>query len=120
MPIIPVIINDMFHTHALLDTGSTNSFCSRRLVNELNITGPKMLYQLQTLHGYGEVVTLKMSSIDGKESLSMNNVLIVDEIPVEHFSIDDISKYDNLKDLKFSTPNQVDVLIGQDQPSYAY
>ena len=58
-----------------------------------------------------------MSSIDGKESLNMNNVLLVDEIPVEHFSIDDINKYAHLKDLKLSTSNQVDVLIGQDQPS---
>ena len=60
---------------------------------------------------------LKMSSIDGKESLNMNNVLLVDEIPVEHFSIDDINKYAHLKDLNLSTSNQVDVLIGQDQPS---
>ena len=121
MPIIPVIINDTFHTHALLDTGSTNSFCSRRLANELNVTGTKISYQLQTLHGcsdrQSEVVKLKMSSIDGKESLNMNNVLLVDEIPVEHFSIDDINKYAHLKDLKLPTSNQVDVLIGQDQPS---
>ena len=47
----------------------------------------------------------------------MNNVLLVDEIPVEHFSIDDINKYAHLKDLKLSTSKQVDVLIGQDQPS---
>ena len=121
MPIIPVIINDTFHTHALLDTGSTNSFCSRRLANELNVTGTKISYQLQTLHGcsdrQSEVVKLKMSSIDGKESLNMNNVLLVDEIPVEHFSIDDINKYAHLKDLNLSTSNQVDVIIGQDQPS---
>ena len=58
-----------------------------------------------------------MSSIDGKESLNMNNVLLVEEIPVEHFSIDDINKYAHLKDLKLSTSNQVDVLIGQYQPS---
>ena len=121
MSIIPVISNDTFHTHALLDTGSTNSFCSRRLANELNVTGTKISYQLQTLHRcsdrQSEVVELKMSSVDGKESLNINNVLLVDEIPVEHFIIDDINKYGHLKDLKLSTSNQVDVLIGQDQPS---
>ena len=41
MPIISVLINDTFYTHALLDTGSTNSFCSRRLAMELNVTGTK-------------------------------------------------------------------------------
>ena len=105
----------------MLDTGSTNSFCSRRLTNKRNVTGTKISYQLQTLHGcsdrQSDVVKLKMSSIDGKESLNMNNVLLVDEIPVEHFSIDDINKYAQLRDLKLSTSNQVDVLIGQDQPS---
>ena len=121
MAIIPVIIIGTFYTHALLDAGSTNSFCSRRLATELNVTGTKMSYQLQTLHGYSDrhsdLVKHKMPSIDDKESLKMNTVQLVDEIPVEHFSINDINKYAHLKDLKLSTSNQVDVLIGQDQPS---
>ena len=70
-----------------------------------------MSYQLQILHGYSdhhsEVVKLKMSSIDGKESLNMNTVLIVDEILVEHFSINVISKFAHVKDPKFSTSNRV-------------
>ena len=49
--------------------------------------------------------------------MNTNNALLVDEIPVEHFSIDEINKYAHLKDFKLSTSNQVDVLIGQDQPS---
>ena len=77
MPIIPVIINDTFHTHALLDTVSTNSFCSRCLANELERRSH--ISHNHSIHGcsgrQSEVVKLKMSSVDGKESLNMNNVL---------------------------------------------
>ena len=37
MPTVPVIIVGTFQTSALLDTGSSVSFCSKRLMNELKL-----------------------------------------------------------------------------------
>ena len=88
MPTLPVTINGTF---ALLDTGSSTTFCTRRLMDKLKLQGTKLSYQLQTFHGSmdscSEVVHFEMSSVDGTESVSMNNVLVVDTIPVEEYSL---------------------------------
>ena len=55
-----------------------------------------------------------MSSKDGTQCLYMNNVLVVDSIPVENSSISDVSKYNHLKDLTFAHESNADILIGQD------
>ena len=118
MPTVPVVIDGTFHTCALLDTGSSTTFCSKRLVDELKIQGAKMSYKLQTLHGskdgFSEAVDFQVLSKDGTECLYLKNVLVVDDIPVENSSISDLSRYPHLKDLAFSQESQVDVLIGQD------
>ena len=120
MPIVPVVVNDEFCTYALLDTGSSNSFCTRSLMTKLNLKCPKLSYQLNTLHGSGsqrtEVTTLKMSSHDGKESILMKNVLVTEHIPIESCDID-VGNYPHLKDLSFSSSGSVDILIGQDNPA---
>ena len=118
MPTVPVVIDGTFHTCALLDTGSSTTFCSKHLVDELKLQGAKMSYKLQTLHGskdrFSEAVDFQVSSKDGTECLYLKNVLVVDDIPVENSSISDLSRYPHLKDLAFSQESQVDVLIGQD------
>ena len=120
MPIVPVVVNDEFCKYALLDTGSSNSFCTRSLMTKLNLKCPKLSYQLNTLHGSGsqrtEVTTLKMSSRDGKESILMKNVLVTEHIPIESCDID-VGNYPHLKDLSFSSSGSVDILIGQDNPA---
>ena len=118
MPTVPVLINGTLQTFALLDTGSSASFCSKRLMKELKLQGANMSYQLRTLHGTdnhcSETVNLHVSSGDGTASLKMSNVLVVDEIPVERCSISDVSDYPHLNDLSFIQASQVDLLIGQD------
>ena len=120
MPIVPVVVNDEFCTYALLDTGSSNSFCTRSLMTKLNLICPKLSYQLNTLHGSGsqrtEVATLKMSSRDGQESILMKNVFVTEHIPIESCDID-VGNYPHLKDLSFSCSGSVDILIGQDNPA---
>ena len=118
IPTVPVIINRTFQTSALLDTGSSTSFCTRRLMNKLKLQGANMSYQLKTLHGTNnhcsEAIHLHVSSRDGAASLEMSNVLVVDEIPVERCSVSDVSKYPHLNNLSFIQASQVDLLIGQD------
>ena len=118
MPTVPVVINGIFHTYALLDTGSSSTFCSKRLLNQLKLQGTKISYKLRTLNdsknSCSDVVEFQMSSEDGTKCLYMNNVLVVDSIPVENSRISDVSKYNHLKDLTFAHESEADILIGQD------
>ena len=118
MPTVPVIIDSTFQTSALLDTGSSVSFCSKRLMNELELQGATMSCQLRTVHGTdnrcGTFLNLQVTSPDGARSLQMNNVLVVDEIPMARYSLDNISSYPHLKGLNFTQCTQVDLLVGQD------
>ena len=79
------------------DCGSSTTFCSRRLVDDLQLQGSNATFNLQMLHGtenhYTKVVGLRMSSPDGARCIDLSNVLVVDEIPVESSSLSDISNY---------------------------
>ena len=118
MPTVPVIIDATFQTSALLDTGSSVSFCSKCLMNELKLQGATMSCQPRTIHGTdnrcGTFLNLQVTSPDGAGSLQMNNVLVVDEIPMARYTLDNISSYSHLKGLNFTQCTQIDLLIGQD------
>ena len=118
MPTVPVVINNTLETFALLDTGSNASFCSRHLMNSLKLQGSNTSYQLKTLHGSNthcsEIVEIQVLSRDGTASLKMNNVFVVDKIPVDRCSVGEVSRYPHLKDLTFEQALQVDLIIGQD------
>ena len=118
MPTVPVIIDGTFQTSALLDTGSSVSFCSKRLMNELKLQGATMSCQPWTVHGTdnrcGTFLNLQVTSQDGAGSLQMNNVLVVDEIPMARYTLDNINSFPHLKGLNFTQCTQVDLLIGQD------
>ena len=51
MPIVPIIVNGTYETYALLDTGSNSSFCTNRLVSNLDVHGKIIDYELNTVHG---------------------------------------------------------------------
>ena len=118
MPTVPVVIDGTLNTFALLDTGSSTTFCSRRLMDKLKLQGTRTSYKLQTLHGSNkqssEAVSFSISSKNGTTSLNMDNVLVVDKIPVDPYNIHGINRNKHLEDLTFSHATQIDVLIGQD------
>ena len=119
LPILPVTINNTFHTYALLDTGSSNSFCSRRLIDRLNINGPVTTYELNTIgktvYQRSEMVNFKMSTIS--ISIDMNNIRVVNYIPTQSGACD-LSEYSHLDGLRCpgNVTVTVDILIGQDYP----
>ena len=39
MPIVPVVLNEVYQTYALLDTGSTTSFVTHSVVDKLGVKG---------------------------------------------------------------------------------
>ena len=119
VPIVSVKVNQKIEVSALLDTGSTTSFCSRRLVDFLGVKGTRRKYSLSTLsrheeHKTTEVDSLKLESLDGSEFLEMSNVYVIDQIPINVPNVD-VECYSHLRNLVFpDSCSQVDLLIGQD------
>ena len=103
----------------MLDTGSTSSFCTRNLVNELSVRGTVSVFSLNTLsqvneHKDTEIVSLSVRASDGGEVLKLVNVYVVDAIPVFNPLLN-AGKYPHLKDLSVDDrQGEVDILVGQD------
>jgi hypothetical protein len=120
MPIVNVIVNARVEACALLDTASSNSFCSRSLVQSLGIEGRKISYSLNTMSKSNEsmtsdVVDLTLVSADGSYHLKLTNVLVTDQIPVFTSQIDRLKVFPHLRDLPFvPAGRQVEILLGQD------
>ena len=122
MPTVNVVVNNAYNTHALLDSGSTNSFITADAVNSLALNGNTISYQLSTVNAKSittntKVVNFTLYSLDGTESLSMSNVFVVEEIPFAYSHCRDLSGYSHLSDVPLASvrpPTKVELLIGQD------
>ena len=122
VPIVPIEVNDKCKVNALLDTASTNTFCSQRLVDLLGVQGRMTSYTLTTLTSKNEnkdtlLVDLSVKSLDGSNSLDLRNVYVVPEIPVRLPRVD-TRQYSHLHGLPLGSVGlHVDILIGQDHSS---
>ena len=119
MPILPVTVNGVYDTYALLDTGSSHSFCSDALKKELKLNGPMMRYDLSTLdrtsQTESQLVHFQLTSRRNSRSVSMKHVRVTDVIPV-HSASCDVTAFPHLKDICCPGDVRVDILIGQDYP----
>ena len=123
MPIVEVTVNNFLKVHALLDSASSNSFCSNHLVKRLGISGKTEEYTLNTLQGSqcktSEYVSLSLSGSAGStcndETIVMSKVYVIDEIPVNN-SVINLDRYSHLTDVPLSKQDnvKVDILIGLD------
>ena len=94
LDIVPLKVcsgNMIIHTYALLDSGSDRTFCERRLATELGVDLLKTPVKLavQTLFDKGPnrlegaLVAFNVSSLDDSFNMSMTEVVVVEDIPVE-------------------------------------
>ena len=122
MSTVSVVVNKSYKTHALLDSGSTNSFITSDAVKCLALSGKTVIYEHSTVDTLcmttnTKVVNIILYSLDGTESLSMSNVFVVEEVPYTYSPFRDLSTYPHLSDVPISPvhpPVKVDLLIGQD------
>ena len=122
MPTVSVVVNESYKTHALLDSGSTNSFITSDAVKCFGLSGKTVIYRHSTVNTpcmttSTKVVNFILYSLDGTESLSMSNVFVVEEVPYTYSHCRDLSVYPHLSDIPISPvhpPAKVDLLIGQD------
>ena len=120
MPIIPVIVNGIYHTHALLDTGSSDTFCSKDLAYAIGGKGSTTTYTLNTLNATedvtSEIVQFSLSPEYNTKTFNMNSVRVIKQIPTRGISCD-ISHYPHLRGITCPGDVHVDILIGQDNPA---
>ena len=122
MPTVSVVVNESYKTHALLDSGSTNSFITSDAVKCFGLSGKTVTYRHSTVDTLcmttsTKVVNFILYSLDGSKSLTMSNVFVVEEVPYTYSPCRDLSVYPHLSDIPISPvhpPAKVDILIGQD------
>ena len=122
MPTVSVVVNESYKTHALLDSGSTNSFITSDAVKCFGLSGKTVIYRHSTVDTLcmttsTKVVNFILYSLDGSKSLTMSNVFVVEEVPYTYSPCRDLSIYPHLSDIPISPvhpPAKVDILIGQD------
>ena len=122
MPTVSVVVNESYKTHALLDSGSTNSFITSDAVKCFGLSGKTVTYRHSTVDTLcmttsTKVVNFILYSLDGNKSLTMSNVFVVEEVPYTYSPCRDLSMYPHLSDVPISPvypPAKVDILIGQD------
>ena len=131
LPIVPVQVRvkgseRTIRTCALLDSGSTNSFCCEELTDLLAVNGQKEIFTLTTLGRAdsmeeAQVVSLEVSDINSERSFDIPKVYTRRELPISMqnaATLDDVAKWPHLRDIPL--PNlqglKVMLLIGQDVP----
>jgi len=114
-------------TYALLDPGSTNTFCSQDLAGKLGVKGLSTTLSLATLEQpdkkvMSTVTSLEIAPAEGGIFYKLTDVFTTECIPVKTCHVasrSDVCNWPHLKDLSLSTNlngTDVSLLIGQDHP----
>ena len=120
LPVLPVLVNGV-RVHAVLDSGSTHSFVTERLVRKLELPVTHFKRKVKTVLGREDKnlkhVKITVSDQDNVNHFVLNSCMVLNCIPAQAHGIgSDWKKFDHLADLPLDTCNSenVDILIGQD------
>lgn len=112
-------------TYAFLDPGSSATFATESLINQLTVNGHNTSIMLRTMGNEAVVNTcvvkgLEISSLDGNQFIDLSEVYSQNTIPVTKDNIpcqEDIKRWPHLKDVKLPTIQaEVGLLIGANVP----
>jgi len=113
-------------TYALLDSGSTHSFCAKNLVHQLNLKGDNVSLSLTTLeksnsHMSTLAVSIEVSDPRGGEPVTIESAYVKETLPISlqnRATIEDVQQWRHLQDVELPAVNidSVGLLIGQDAP----
>ena len=131
LPVVPVRVRakgstQFVDTCALLDSGSTNTFCSEELCKLLGVEGRSETFSLTTLDKANsveetKVVSLKISSLDSKVTINLPRVYTRKILPISLQNVatgDDVKAWPHLHDIELPNIDGLNImlLIGQDIP----
>jgi len=132
LPVVPVRVGVMgsgchVNVCALLDSGSTGTFCSQELSNLLGIKGQKETFSLTTLDSAnsveeGEIISLEIADMSGDNVFKLPRVYTRPTLPLSMqnvASVAEVEKWPHLRDiiLPDMTGLRIMMLIGQDNPA---
>ena len=97
-------------THALLDTGSTRTFCAKSLLEELKSEGKRANMSLSTLSSQGKKLETtihesEVADLQGHHTVIIHRVYVTDEIPTSSYCSmrkKYIERWEHLSDLDLS------------------
>jgi len=106
------------NTYVLLDSGSTTHLCDRRLLQSLGVDARPTNVALSTITCDSEKHTstsadLTISTLEGEESISLNDVLSVVNIPgsPNMFRSDFVKRWPHLRGLRFPQIDQGEIWL---------
>ena len=127
LPVKVVSGKEELCTYALLDSGSQQTFCTERLVDELKLQGPNHVMQLHAMTQTGgansikgKLVSFSVSSLeDHQSSFQLSQVMTVDKLPMQKCQVPgwkELNNWEHLEGLPIPEleDKSVDLLIGTD------
>ena len=113
-------------TYALLDEGSEVTLCTRKLLESLGIQGKQISFNISTVNQLdsaqrGQEVGLNVCALDGSETLYMEKVWSVENLPISAEGVpttNDIKQWPHLVgvDIPVINTDEVGLLIGSNVP----
>ncbi|KAM4561412.1 uncharacterized protein V3H82_015431 [Fundulus diaphanus] len=112
-------------TYAFLDPGSSATFATESLINELNLNGRRTSISLRTMGNEAVVNTrivtgLEISNLEGDQFIEVSEVFSQKAIPVTKDNIprqEDVGRWPHLKEVKLpAVEAEVGLLIGANIP----
>jgi len=131
LPLVPVKVRSQngqycVCTHALLDSGSTTTFCTMSLAQSLGLVGRRETLTLSTLGSSSNriqtsVVNMIVSDFEEQSDVHLRAVYTKEELPISltnAASEDEIRRWPHLQNIEICNvgSDRVDLLIGQDCP----
>jgi len=112
-------------TNALIDSGSTNSFCTKALVKQLGVKTYSVPLKLKTLESVvntrsTEVISkLVVAGIHVDQEIELTNVYALDHLQIDQENmptVEEVKKWHHLDDIPLPAYDSIELVIGQDCP----
>ena len=131
LPIVPVKVKgrgngEIITTYALLDNGSTSTWCSESLAEKLGVVGPRIQVSLSTIEKDCNPtsclrVSLEIMDMDEINMIELPEVLTKEKLNISTDGLacqDDANRWSHLAGIQVSERinAEVELLIGQDVP----
>ena len=131
LPIVPVKVkgrgrDEIITTYALLDNGSTSTWCSEGLAKKLGVAGPRIQVSLSTIEKDSNPtscfrISPEIMDMDEVNMIELPEVLTKEKLIISTDGIscqDDVLRWPHLSGIQVSEKinAEVELLIGQDVP----
>ena len=126
LPCVDIIVSngsDRFLTKALLDSGSDRTYMKSTLADLMQLKGKTKQIDMETLHGIRQIdikeVNCAVSSLVDGKTIELQDVYSTKQFPCLEGNVAtkrDIQRWSHLSDLPFNHNQEVQLLIGQDNP----